>query len=207
MAEIEYGGVKLGGSKLLLIVPLIGTIVGGLWGGFEAYQRYLSMEARISEFVTPDLSDYDKRIAIMENKFAVIDKGITLLEDEIASNRADTESQYLTIKDLKKSVREDIDRQEKIIDKVEDDISGIESDVRDTIDSAEGRFETKRDQLQKDYVQKSDTLRADVERKLADLENTLNKKQYKNKHQRKSWSVEHRSPGGRVTPESIETNL
>ena len=53
MAEIEYGGVKLGGSKLLLIVPLIGTIVGGLWGGFEAYQRYLDMEARISEFCGP----------------------------------------------------------------------------------------------------------------------------------------------------------
>ena len=55
MAEIEYGGVKLGGSKFLLIVPLVGTIVGGLWGGFEAYQRDLEMDARISEFVTPDL--------------------------------------------------------------------------------------------------------------------------------------------------------
>jgi len=176
MAEIEYGGVKLGGSKLLLIVPLIGTIVGGLWGGFEAYQRYLSMEARINEFVTPDLSDYDKRIAIMENKFAVIDKGITLIEDEISLIRIDTENQYVTIKDLKQSVRDDIDRQEKIIDEVEDDISGIESDVRDTIDTAEGRFESKRDQLQKDYEQKSDTIRVDVERKINDLEATLNKK-------------------------------
>ena len=176
MAEIEYGGVKLGGSKLLLIVPLIGTLVGGLYGGFEAYQRYLSMEARINEFVTPDLSDYDKRIAIMENKFAVIDRSIALLKDEISSIKDTSEGQYLTIKDLKHSIREDIDRQEKIIDKVEDDISGIESDVRATIDVAEGRFESKRDQLQKDYVQKSDTIRVDVERKLTDLEVRLNKK-------------------------------
>ena len=176
MAEIEYGGIKLGGSKLLLIVPLIGTVMGGLWGGFEAYQRYLSMEARISEFVTPDLSDYDKRIAIMENKFAVIDRSIALLKDEISSIKDTSEGQYLTIKDLKHSIREDIDRQEKIIDKVEDDISGIETDVRTTIDTAEGRFESKRDQLQKDYVQKSDTIREDVERKLTDLETRLNKK-------------------------------
>ena len=176
MAEIEYGGVKLGGSKLLLIVPLIGTIVGGLWGGFEAYQRYLDMEARISEFVAPDLSDYDKRIAIMENKFAIVDRGISLVKDEITSIKEASEKQYVTIKDLKQSVRNDIDRQEKIIDNVEDDISGIESDVRATIDSAEGRFESKRDQLQKDYVQKSDTIRVDVERKIADLETTLNKK-------------------------------
>ena len=176
MAEIEYGGIKLGGSKLLLIVPLIGTIVGGLWGGFEAYQRYLSMEARISEFVTPDLSDYDKRIAIMEGKFAVIDRGISLVKDEITSIKEDSEKLYVTIKDLKQSVRDDIDRQEKIIDKVEDDIAAIESDVRNTIDSAEGRFESKRDQLQKDYVQKSDTIRSDVERKITELETTLNKK-------------------------------
>jgi len=176
MAEIEYGGVKLGGSKLLLIVPLIGTIVGGLWGGFEAYQRYLSMEARISEFVTPDLSDYDKRIAIMEGKFAVIDRGIALVKDEITLIKENTDKQYLTIKDLKQSVRDDIDRQEKIIDKVEDDIKGIETDVRATIDVADGRFESKRDQLQKDYVQKSDTIREDVERKITDLETRLNKK-------------------------------
>ena len=176
MAEIEYGGIKLGGSKLLLIVPLIGTIVGGLWGGFEAYQRYLDMEARINEFVAPDLSDYDKRIAIMEGKFAVIDRGIALVKDEITLIKENTDKQYLTIKDLKQSVRDDIDRQEKIIDKVEDDISGIESDVRATIDVADERFESKRDQLQKDYVQKSDTIREDVERKITDLESRLNKK-------------------------------
>jgi len=176
MAEIEYGGVKLGGSKLLLIVPLIGSILGAMWGGFEVYQRYLDMEARISSFVSPDLSDYDKRIAIMEGKFAVIDRGISLVKDEITSIKEASEKQYLTIKDLKQSVRDDIDRQENIIDKVEDDISGIETDVRATIDVAEGRFESKRDQLQKDYVQKSDTIRADVERKLSDLESRLNKK-------------------------------
>ena len=39
MSEIEYRGLKIGGSKLLLIVPLLGTIIGGLWGGFELYSR------------------------------------------------------------------------------------------------------------------------------------------------------------------------
>jgi ABC-type phosphate transport system auxiliary subunit len=176
MAEIEYGGVKLGGSKLLLIVPLIGTIVGGLWGGFEGYQKYLTMEKKINSFVSPDLSDYDKRIAIMENKFTTIDKGLALLKDENTSIKADSEEQYLTIKDLKQSMRDDIDRQEKIIDKVEDDLAKIEIDVRSTIEIADGRFESKRDQLQNDYEQKSDTIRADVERKLSDLEARLNKK-------------------------------
>ena len=41
MAEIEYGGIKVGGSKLLLVLPLIGTIGGGLWAGFEFYKDYM----------------------------------------------------------------------------------------------------------------------------------------------------------------------
>ena len=32
MAEIEYKGIKVGGSKLLLILPLIGTLIGGPMG-------------------------------------------------------------------------------------------------------------------------------------------------------------------------------
>ena len=31
---VEYGGIKVGGSKLLLIIPLIGTLGGGLWDWF-----------------------------------------------------------------------------------------------------------------------------------------------------------------------------
>ena len=48
MAEIEYAGIKVGGSKLLLILPLIGTLIGGLWGGFELYSRLLDAETKLA---------------------------------------------------------------------------------------------------------------------------------------------------------------
>ena len=68
MAEIEYGGIKIGGSKLLLIVPLLGTIIGGLWGGFELYSRYLQTEEKIQQYVAPDLSGFDKKLALIESE-------------------------------------------------------------------------------------------------------------------------------------------
>ena len=183
MAEVEYKGIKVGGSKLLLIIPLIGTIVGGLWGGFEVYQRYLAMEAKIAKFVTPDLSGFDKRISLVEEKFEIVDthmvfvsKEIDLFKEEIGMIKEINDEHYQTIKDLKASMRNDITRQEKIIDDVEDEIAELEGDVRNMIDIAEGRFENKRDQLQNDYEQKADTIRTDVERKLAELETRLNKK-------------------------------
>jgi len=183
MAEVEYKGIKVGGSKLVIIIPLIGTIMGGLWGGFEVYQRYLNMEAKIAKFVTPDLSGFDKRIALMEEKFSIVDthmefvgKEIDLFKEELVMIKDIGDEHYLTLKELKQATRDDIARQEKIIDEVEDDISEIESDVRTTIDIAEGRFENKRDQLLNDYEQKADSLRTSTDTKLKELESRINSK-------------------------------
>ena len=35
MSEIEIGGATIRGGKLLLLIPLLGTLGGGLYGAFE----------------------------------------------------------------------------------------------------------------------------------------------------------------------------
>ena len=66
--EIDVGGVKFRGGKLFLIITILSSFVGVLWGGFEAYQRYLTMEQKISSFVSPDLSGFDKRIDLVQQE-------------------------------------------------------------------------------------------------------------------------------------------
>jgi hypothetical protein len=66
MAEIEYAGVKVGGSKLLLVIPLIGSIIGGLWGGFEFYKDYTDMKEQIQSYVAPDLSGIEQKVAVFQ---------------------------------------------------------------------------------------------------------------------------------------------
>ena len=83
MAEIEYGGIKVGGSKLLLIIPLLGTIGGGLWAGFEFYKDYMDMKEQIQEYVAPDLSGFDKRIAVMNEHMETVDIHMDFVEKEI----------------------------------------------------------------------------------------------------------------------------
>ena len=65
MAEVEYKGIKIGGNKLLLILPLIGTLGGGLWAGFEFYKDYMNMRSKIERYTAPDLSGFDKKLAVM----------------------------------------------------------------------------------------------------------------------------------------------
>ena len=123
MAEIEYKGIKIGGSKLLLVLPLIGTIMGGLCGGCELYSRYQAMEAKIDQYVAPDLSGFDKRLAVIEEE-------ITFMKEELDLVSG-------VAKDLKNDMKGDIRRIETIVEdtesKVKEDSRELNRDINDAI--------------------------------------------------------------------------
>ena len=67
MAEVELpGGIKFKGGKIFVILTALTTAGGALWGGFEFYKDYLTMKEQIQEYVAPDLSGFDKNIAVMK---------------------------------------------------------------------------------------------------------------------------------------------
>ena len=37
MAEIELAGAKIRGGRLLLVIPILSALAGGLWGAIEFY--------------------------------------------------------------------------------------------------------------------------------------------------------------------------
>ena len=70
--EVEYGGIKAKGGRLFIIISLIGTIGGGLWGFFDLVKRYEDMEAKIQSYVAPDLSGFDKRLDVMKKDMSAM---------------------------------------------------------------------------------------------------------------------------------------
>ena len=136
MAEIEYGGIKIGGTKLLLIVPLLGTIIGGLWGGFELYSRYLAMEEKIQTYVAPDLSGFDKRIELVQTEVDMIQKEMQMVLEEITLV-ADV------AKEMKNDLRSDVRRVEKIVEDTETRVKDDSREFRDDMKDLEERVELK----------------------------------------------------------------
>ena len=136
MAEIEYGGIKIGGSKLLLIVPLVGTIIGGLWGGFELYSRYLDMEEKIQTYVAPDLSGFDKRLDVVKTEFDMLEKELRSVREEITLV-ADV------AKEMKNDLRGDGRRIEKIVEDTEARVKDDSREFRDDMKDLEERVELK----------------------------------------------------------------
>ena len=79
--EAEFGGVKFKGGKIFAFIIAMSTFVGGLYGAFEIYQRYLSMEEKIDSFISPDLSHYDEQLAVLKSEVDMILGEITLVND------------------------------------------------------------------------------------------------------------------------------
>ena len=151
MAEIEYGGIKVGGSKLLLIVPLVGTIIGGLWGGFEIWNRYLEMEAKINSYIAPDLTGIEQNIAVIEETLVSVSESVEQAKDYTRT--------------IKNDLKDDLARQEALMERLEDKVNASQDEIDETIDVAGERFDARRDALY-----------SDTDRKIKELEDRLGAK-------------------------------
>jgi hypothetical protein len=141
MAEMEFAGVTFKGGKMMVLITALSTLGGGAWAGFEFYKDYMDMREVVQNIDTDAIA---ARNDVIETK----------LQEAIDYTR-----------DIKSGLRDDILRIEKVADRTEDDVRALEDKVRDMIDDAEVRFETKREQL-------SMSQKADIK----ELEDRLNKK-------------------------------
>ena len=123
--EVEYGGIKATGGKLFVILSLLGTIGGGLWGGFELLKRYEDMEAKISEYVAPDLSGFDKRIEVIMT---------TIKEKEEANKEL-----FIAMKTETSALKELVVSTQETARDIRTDIKGDVGEVMDQISAIDKR--------------------------------------------------------------------
>tara|TARA_R100000426_G_scaffold32287_1_gene26534 strand:+ start:498 stop:1010 length:513 start_codon:yes stop_codon:yes gene_type:complete len=67
VAEVSIGGISFKGGKMMAIILALSSAVGALYGGFEMYKRFQDMSAAIEAYTEPDLSGFDKKIALVES--------------------------------------------------------------------------------------------------------------------------------------------
>ena len=141
MADVEYKGVHVTGIKgsyLLVLVPLFGSIIGGLWGGFELYKRYEDMEQQIQAYVAPDLSGFDKRLEVfdaqLKDKVKFVDLEVSSLKEVISTEISALKELVADAQETARDIRTDIKGE---VNKQHDQISEI--DNRSRLDSQETR--------------------------------------------------------------------
>ena len=176
MAEVEYKGIKIGGSKLLLILPLLGTLGGGLWGGFEFYKDYMNMREKIESYSAPDLSGFEKKLAVLHEEMAALKQMEAMIKTS-----ADDARDYT--KDIKRDLKDELHHMSKQVDDIEkrckeafrlvrESIEVNDTKVRKLVTDSSDRFDKRREQLRNDM----DSLEKRIKGEMKELNEKVDKK-------------------------------
>jgi hypothetical protein len=177
MAEIEVGGIKFKGGKILAVLTALSTAGGALWGGFEFWKDYEDLQQTVQEYTAPDLSGIRQELAVQNE---TVDAGMA----EMASVRLRVGEIQQLARDLREDVRSDsvklysgisaVDRRSRDLDaearesmrQAEKTIRGITSTALTSLDakttSAVERFDAKINTID----EKLDALEARLDKKL-----------------------------------------
>ena len=169
MAELEVAGIKFRGGKIFLVLTALTTAGGGLWGGFEFYKDYLNMKEQIQNYVAPDLSEFDKNIALtkeeMSSKTELLQTEIDMLMGEMEMIMSEIRLVSDVANELKNDLRQDVRRIEKIVNDVEQQ---IKEDSRDNARDLKETITSIEDDMKK--------LEADIKEAQTELEEKIDKR-------------------------------
>ena len=122
---ISIGGYEFTPAKLMVAFTIVSSVLGGLYGSFEVYKDYVGMKKKIAEYSAPDLSGFDKRLAVIEENSAKTSDYTrdikTDLKNDLRRNETVTEQVERSVKqaqreteqemrDMRKAVREDLEK-------------------------------------------------------------------------------------------------
>mgnify|MGYP000716177737 CR=1 FL=1 len=151
MAEVEFAGVKFKGGKMVAVIMALSTLGGGLYAGFEFYKDYMNMRTKIEKYTAPDLSGFDKRLAVLRADMDALQKIEKIIEDSAIQTRDEA-------REIKHDLKAEIVRTEKIVEQVERRVKGIQDDTRKMIDKENDRNDKIRERIQNRMDGLDDTL-------------------------------------------------
>ena len=139
--EVEYGGIKATGGKLFVIMSLLGTLGGGLWGGFEFYKDYMDMKEQITSYVAPDLSTFDKRLEVittsidgvkasLELEREVVNTEVTALKETI---NAEIKTLGAVVTETEDTIRAEILAVQTLVSDAQATARDIRTDIKSTV--------------------------------------------------------------------------
>ena len=155
---ISIGGYEFTPAKLMVAFTLVSSILGGLYGTFEVYKDYQGMKKKIAEYSAPDLSSFDKRLAVIEEtsgKTSDYTRDIKNdLKNDIRRNETVTEQVERSVKtaqretegemrDMRKGVREDLDKARAEAAAVRSEMAAARREINKEVDQLKKEIDNK----------------------------------------------------------------
>jgi dsDNA-specific endonuclease/ATPase MutS2 len=156
---ISIGGYEFTPAKLMVAFTIVSSTLGGLYGAFEVYKDYVGMKKKIAEYSAPDLSGFDKRLAVIEEnsqKSSDYTRDIkTDLKNDIRRNETVTEQVERSVKQAQRETEQEMRQARK--------------DVREDLDKARGEVNAIRKEMadaRREISKEVEQLKKEVDNKI-----------------------------------------
>jgi dsDNA-specific endonuclease/ATPase MutS2 len=155
---ISIGGYEFTPAKLMVAFTIVSSTLGGLYGAFEVYKDYQGMKKKIAEYVSPDLSEFDKRLAVIEensSKTSDYTRDIkTDLKNDIRRNESVTEQVERSVKQAqretesemrqaRKDVREDLDKARAEVNAIRKEMADARREISREVETLKREVDNK----------------------------------------------------------------
>jgi len=148
---ISVGGYEFTPAKLMVAATIVSSTLGGLYGTFEVYKDYMGMKKKIAEYITPDLSEFDKRLAVIEQnsaKTADYTRDIKVdLKNDLRRNETVTETIERSVKQSQREIDTDLKTIQKdlraSLDRTRDDMEKLKRDTDSRLDKLNREVDSK----------------------------------------------------------------
>jgi hypothetical protein len=171
--EVEFAGVKFRGGKIFVIITALSTLGGGLYAGFEFYKDYVNMRTKIEKYTAPDLSGFDKKLAVLREEMQALTVEVKAKEELIQDARDYTKEIKTDLKDELHIMSKQVDSIEKrgkeAFRLVRDSIDKNDTKVRKMVTVNSDRFDTRREQIRKDM----DALDTRLKKEMKELRDSI----------------------------------
>jgi len=167
---ISIGGYEFTPAKLMVAATIVSSTLGGLYGAFEVYKDYQGMKKKIAEYIAPDLSEFDKRLAVIEensSKTSDYTRDIKNdLKNDIRRNETVTEQIERGVKQAQRETETEMRQARKDIredlEKARGEVNGIRKEVADARREINREVDVMKREVKKDI----DTLTKEVDNKI-----------------------------------------
>jgi dsDNA-specific endonuclease/ATPase MutS2 len=155
---ISIGGYEFTPAKLMVAFTIVSSTLGGLYGAFEVYKDYVGMKKKIAEYTAPDLSGFDKRLAVIEEnsqKASDYTRDIkTDLKSDIRRNETVTEQVERSVKQAqreteaemrqaRKDVREDLDKARNEVNAIRKEMADARREISKEVEQLKKEVDNK----------------------------------------------------------------
>ena len=93
---------------------------GGAWAGFELFNEFRVLKATVMEYQPPDITGIEQDIAVIQENLVSVSESVELAKDYTRT--------------IKNDLKDDLARQETLMDRLENKVNASQDEIDKTID-------------------------------------------------------------------------